>query len=81
MRVRIIDKIRRERVTAKRRVEREQQHLAIKKTTAYKRSQAEAALARWESKRRRCDTFIVKYKRKLRALAAAETRAARKAAS
>lgn len=47
---------------------------SVKDSTEHKIEKAEAKLAEWEKKRDHAETYIAKYRRKLRALRAAQTR-------
>lgn len=57
-----------------------QDKIAFKNSREFKLAEAEKMLKKWETRQKRDETFVKKYKRKIRALYAAETREQRMAA-
>ena len=70
----IMTDLRRKRERTRKAAERAAARKAAAGTPEAKLVQMEAALSRWQRKRRLADTYIAKYKRRIRALRAAITR-------
>lgn len=70
-----------QRATAEARTAREKAQKAVDGTTEAKLEKAEAKLAEWLKRARHAETHAKKYRRKIRALHAAQTRKAKRAAS